>query len=319
MTIVKRIKNSSTALRIAVLAGCVAVLAACHGTEIDNARGLAPTSSDFNNRLYPGYLRLSEYELAEYDYRDSDGFAIKAIAAADDGSVMPANLDEWRIPEDHVDELSKARARLMNALDANGRNKIPDTAAHAQVMFDCWVEEQEEDIQPGHIAACRNAFYNAIGVVEVALRPPQVVQVAPASDSAPAPEAQLEPEAEPEAAPEAAPSLATYYVVFFDFDSAELSNAAKQTLDEAAAATREMRPYKILIYGHTDRAGPEWYNDVLGERRARAVANHMIEQGAGRFLIDIESFGESRPIAKTNDNVRDGRNRRTEVTLTGVE
>ena len=39
------------------------------------------------------------------------------------------------------------------------------------------------------------------------------------------------------------------------------------------------------------------------------------ERGADGFVIDVESFGESKPAAKTGDNLRDGRNRRVEVTL----
>lgn len=288
-------------LRILAVVGCAAVLAACHGYQLDEARRLAPAGSDFDTRLYTGYIALSEAELAEYDYWDSDGFALKAAAAAEGADVAPARLDEWRIPEEHRDELAKARARLVAMLDGSGRMKAPDTAAHAQIMFDCWVQEQEEDIQPDDIAACRNAFYGTVTAAEVALRPPS-----------PAP---AEPAAEPAPEPEPAPPLATYYTVFFAFDSADLSNAARQTLDEAARTAQELRPYKILIDGHADRAGPEKYNMGLSERRARSVAAYLIEQGAGRFVIDVENFGEAKPAAKTSDNVRDGRNRRVEVTL----
>ena len=39
------------------------------------------------------------------------------------------------------------------------------------------------------------------------------------------------------------------------------------------------------------------------------------ERRAGRFVIDVESFGESKPAAKTSDSARDGRSRGVEVTL----
>ena len=116
--------------------------------------------------------------------------------------------------------------------------------------------------------------------------------------------------------PEPEPSYVTYYTVFFDFDSSALTGAATQTLGEAAATALDMRPYKIVIRGHTDRAGPEAYNLKLSEERALSVASYLIDQGAGRFVIHAEGVGESEPIAKTSDNVRDGRNRRAEVTLT---
>ena len=37
---------------------------------------------------------------------------------------------------------------LMEALDASGRQKLPDSAAKAQVMWECWFEELEESRQP---------------------------------------------------------------------------------------------------------------------------------------------------------------------------
>ena len=129
----------------------------------------------------------------------------------------------------------------------------------------------------------------------------------------PKPAAPPPPEPEPEPEPE--PSYVTYYVVFFEFDSSDLTSAAMQTLDEAAGTALEMRPYKIVIRGHTDRAGPDAYNLKLSEARSLSVASYLIEQGAGRFVIHAEGLGESEPIAKTSDGVRDGRNRRVEVTL----
>ena len=226
---------------------------------------------------------------------------MKAAVAARGDDVRPSAVEDRRIAADKVEELSKARARLMAMLYGGGKNKAPISAARAQISFDCWMQEQEEGHQPGDIADCRNAFYGSVVAAEVAMRP------------APPPAPEPAPEPEPE------PSYVTYYVVFFEFDSSELSNAAKQTLDEAAATALEMRPYKILIRGHTDRAGPDAYNLKLSETRALSVASYLIENGAGRFVIHAEGLGESEPIAKTSDNVRDGRNRRSEISLIEAE
>ena len=291
MKILKKAKVSSSGLRLAAVAGLTAVLGACHsGLELGEVQNVEPQGSAFAQQLYAGYVKLSSDELGEFDYRDSDGFAMKATAAAKGDEVMPSALDARRLSAESGEELSRARDRLVAMLDG-GRAKVPEMAAHAQVMFDCWMQEQEEGHQPDDISGCRNAFYNAVIGAEVALRPP------------------------PPPPPEPEPNYVTYYVVFFEFDSAELSDAAKVTLDEAAATSLEMRPYKIAIRGHADRAGPEKYNLALSEERARAVARYMIEQGAGRFVISADSVGESEPVAKTSDNVRDGRNRRAEVSL----
>ena len=302
MRIFKRTNVSSTGLRLAAVIGLTAALGACYGSELESVQGLEPQGSEFNAQLYAGYVELSSNELAENDYRDSDRFAMQAAAAASGGDVMPSTFEDRVIGADKSDELSKARARLMAMLDGNGRTTAPDIAARAQITFDCWMQEQEEGHQPDDITACRNAFYNAVITAEVALRPP-------APEPVPAPE----PEPEPE------PSYVTYYVVFFEFDSTELSSAAMQTLEEAAATAQAMQPYKILIRGHTDRAGPDKYNLALSEARALSVAGYLIDRGAGRFVINVEGLGESEPIAKTSDNVRDGRNRRAEISMIEAE
>ena len=283
---------SSTGLRLVAVAGLAATLGACAGMELDGVKDLEPQGSEFQAELYAGYVKLATREHGEYDFRDSDRFAVKAGSAARGEDVAPTDLSERVIAPDKAEEISKARSRLVAMLDGSGRDKAPTIAAHAQINLECWMQEQEEGHQPDHIGECRNAFYGSVVAAEVAMRPPP-----------------------PEPAPEPEPVYATYYVVFFEFDSSELSNAAKQTLDEAAATALAMKPYKIIVRGHTDRAGPEEYNLGLSEKRALAVASYMIDHGAGRFAIDAEGLSESEPIAKTSDNVRDGRNRRVEVTL----
>ena len=239
MRIFKRSRVSLTGLRLAAVVGLAAVLGACQGMELEDVKDLEPQGSEFNQQLFAGYVGLSARELAEHDYRDSDRFALRAAAAARGDDVRPTAVDERRVAADKQEELSKARGRLMAALFGSAKGKAPAIAASAQISYECWLQEQEEGHQPDDIADCRNAFYGQVIAAEVAIRP------------APPPPPEPEPEPEPE------PVYATYYVVFFDFDSSELSNAAKQTLDEATEAALAMRPYKIIIRGHTDRAGPD--------------------------------------------------------------
>ena len=290
-------------LKSAVIGGCLVALGACAGLEVQSARNLEPSGTDFNKNLYAGYLDLSETEFAEYDYHDSDGFAMKAKSAATGSDVQPAALAEWDIPEANVGELSGARTRLLNALNASGRTKAPTSAARAQVSFDCWVQEQEENRQPDDIAACRNAFFNSLIAVEVAQR-----ATVAAATPAPAPEPAPEPAPMMEAIP-------AYFVIYFDFNSFELNPDARSIIREAANAAKKMRPSKILVYGHADRSGSVAYNARLAEKRARAVTKALINEGGGRFVIDVEEFGETKPAAMTTDNVKDGRNRRVEITL----
>ena len=104
-------------------------------------------------------MHQAEAEYAEYDYNSSDIFAERAVQPASGSEPEPVMLENRNIPEANVQQLSSTRDRLTDALDASGRTKAPGSAAHAQVMFDCWVEQQEENIQPEDIAACRAAFF----------------------------------------------------------------------------------------------------------------------------------------------------------------
>ena len=60
------------------------------------------------------------------------------------------------------ERLSGARSRLIAAFGAGARKRAPKQAAEAQLRFDCWMQEQEENFQPDDIdAPCRQAVGNA--------------------------------------------------------------------------------------------------------------------------------------------------------------
>ena len=52
------------------------------------------------------------------------------------------------LPPEHVGELTEARRRLMAVLSRHARIIAPERTAEAQLEFDCWMQEQEENRQP---------------------------------------------------------------------------------------------------------------------------------------------------------------------------
>ena len=135
-----------------------------------------------------------------------------------------------KIPAANVTELTDARARLISALNRGAATKAPMEAANAQVMFDCWMQEQEENFQPPDIARCRDGFYAAIAAVEEALKPKPVM-------AEPAPESEPEPEPAPMVVePQPLPGP---FLVFFDWDRATISaDAASRSPRRKAARSR---------------------------------------------------------------------------------
>ena len=117
------------------------------------------------------------------------------------------------------------------------------------------------------------------------------------------------------AAPTPAPQSARTYLVFFDFDRADLTDRARAVVAEAAASARGGVPTRLEVSGHADRSGSPAYNQRLSERRAESVANELVARGVPRNDISVQAFGESRPLVATADNVREPQNRRVEIVL----
>ncbi len=277
-----------------VVAG-VAGLTACSGMELQNAQSLDPQGDAFNQALYGGYVGLASGEFGEGDYRDSDEFAERAAAAAGGEAPAPEALSARVLPEDTVAELTTARGRLMAAMDSMAREKAPGDAAEAQVQFDCWMQEQEENFQPPHIEACRSAFYAALEKAEAA-----VVQ-----ETAAAPQPAAEPAFQP-----------LSFVVYFSFDSVEIKNAGQATIDRAASYAQSWPGASLSLVGHTDRAGSDAYNDVLAAKRSATVADALSAQGIAANFISATSRGEMESAEQTNDGDRSNLNRRVEIWVT---
>jgi outer membrane protein OmpA-like peptidoglycan-associated protein len=113
------------------------------------------------------------------------------------------------------------------------------------------------------------------------------------------------------AAPVAA---ARTYLVFFDWNKADLTDRARQIIGEAASA-RGTGVTRIEVNGYTDRSGSDQYNQGLSTRRANAVAAELVRRGVPRNEIATRGFGEANPLVPTADGVREPQNRRVEIIL----
>jgi outer membrane protein OmpA-like peptidoglycan-associated protein len=112
-----------------------------------------------------------------------------------------------------------------------------------------------------------------------------------------------------------APAPARTYLVFFDWDRADLNDRARQIVAEAAQNSTRVQTTRIEVSGHADRSGTPQYNQRLSQRRADAVAAELERRGVPRSAIVVQAFGESRPLVPTADGVREPQNRRVEIVL----
>jgi outer membrane protein OmpA-like peptidoglycan-associated protein len=118
----------------------------------------------------------------------------------------------------------------------------------------------------------------------------------------------------PPAAPPAAPAARTY-LVFFDWDRADLTERARQIVAEAAAASTHVATTRIEVNGYTDLSGTAAYNQKLSVRRARTVEAELVKDGVSQGEIEIHGYGESNPLVPTAPGVREPQNRRVEIIL----
>ncbi|OJW51163.1 MAG: hypothetical protein BGO67_12625 [Alphaproteobacteria bacterium 41-28] len=126
---------------------------------------------EFTRTLAKEYEDLGNIEHnIMFDEWSANYYYCKAIYARRGFLVNPVSLCRWDIEEDKLSELTTARERLMQALEAGAWQIAPKITAHAQANFDCWVEQQAEGWQIEDIANCRTGFYHYIAEVEHVLK-----------------------------------------------------------------------------------------------------------------------------------------------------
>lgn len=102
-------------------------------------------------------------------------------------------------------------------------------------------------------------------------------------------------------------------VIYFDFDSYEISSQYAAVIGAHARNLASSNPMKVRLEGHTDERGSREYNIGLGERRAQAVRRALMLQGAGDGQIVTVSYGEERPAQAGSEEAAWAKNRRVEI------
>ncbi|MCP3943351.1 MAG: peptidoglycan-associated lipoprotein Pal [Desulfobacteraceae bacterium] len=84
--------------------------------------------------------------------------------------------------------------------------------------------------------------------------------------------------------------------VHFDFDNSQLSPMAKTLLKEKADWLSANAEVSVIIAGHCDERGTTEYNIALGERRAVAAKNYLLNLGISGSRLTVISYGEEKPL-----------------------
>ena len=98
--------------------------------------------------------------------------------------------------------------------------------------------------------------------------------------------------------------------VNFDFNSSQLSDEARSTIDQNAQYLQENPGITVQIEGHCDERGGAEHNLALGERRSTSVKNHLQSMGVEGSRLSTISYGKERPLEYGHDESAWRKNRR---------
>ena len=111
--------------------------------------------------------------------------------------------------------------------------------------------------------------------------------------------------------------LAKIEDAYFDYNTASLRPDALKAL---AADSTELRDilkdyanYKLTIEGHCDERGSDEYNIALGDRRAQAAKDYLVQVGIPAVQLNLISYGKERPVCQEHDEACWQRNRRIHI------
>ncbi len=104
--------------------------------------------------------------------------------------------------------------------------------------------------------------------------------------------------------------------IFFEYDSSDVSDAARTILQTNAAILKKYASWVITIEGHCDERGTAEYNLALGERRAVAARAYLVSLGIDASRLRTVSYGSEFPFDPAHQDSAWSRNRRAHFVIT---
>lgn len=103
--------------------------------------------------------------------------------------------------------------------------------------------------------------------------------------------------------------------IFYDYDSADVRGDAQSTLAHDAAYLNSHQNIKVVLGGYCDERGSNEYNLALGQNRAEAAKNALVNAGVAAGRIRVISYGKEKPFC--NESTEDcwQQNRRAGFTI----
>jgi peptidoglycan-associated lipoprotein len=101
-------------------------------------------------------------------------------------------------------------------------------------------------------------------------------------------------------------------IIYFAYDSFTLTAASEGVLSQKAQVIKQFPKLRVTIEGHCDERGTQEYNLALGERRARAAYDYLVNMGVNAAQLEMVSFGKLHPAVMGHNEAAWSKNRRDE-------
>ncbi|MEJ2635507.1 MAG: peptidoglycan-associated lipoprotein Pal [Calditrichia bacterium] len=108
-----------------------------------------------------------------------------------------------------------------------------------------------------------------------------------------------------------------FKTVYFDYDKSDIRSDARDALAQNAKVMKAYPNTRVLIEGNCDERGTIEYNLALGEKRAYAVKNYLVNYGIDEGRISTISYGEERPVDTGHTPEAWSKNRRADFKIVG--
>lgn len=100
--------------------------------------------------------------------------------------------------------------------------------------------------------------------------------------------------------------------VYFEVESAALTNNAKQVLDVVLTSFKD-KEITVTLNGYADSRGSSEFNNKLSQNRAKNVLDYFVSKGISTSVVTTNNFGETNPIGSNDSEEGRALNRRTEI------
>src|SRR6185437_8651903 len=101
--------------------------------------------------------------------------------------------------------------------------------------------------------------------------------------------------------------------IYFDFDSAVIKGDGTDIVAAHAKYLSDHTDARVRLEGNTDERGSPEYNIGLGMRRAQAVRQALLLQGASGSQITVVSYGAEHPVDPAHNEDAWAKNRRVDI------